>query len=93
MAKATADDCYLDLLIFLQFGVEKLLSRTEIKPTTLDLNSESGAHEQFAIATLSKLLVDSIPLLHSDGPGSKIFDKGGVRSAIYGLGLNLENFS
>jgi len=28
----------------------------------------------------------------SDGSGSKIFDPGQVGSAIYGLGLNLENF-
>jgi len=28
----------------------------------------------------------------SDGSGSKIFDPGQVGSAIYGLGLNWENF-
>jgi len=28
----------------------------------------------------------------SDGSGSNIFDPGQVGSAIYGLGLNLENF-
>jgi len=31
-------------------------------------------------------------MVSSDGSGSKFFDPGRVGSAIYGLGLNLENF-
>jgi len=38
------------------------------------------------------LLIGGSWVQTSDGSGSKIFDLGRVGSAIYGLGLNLENF-
>jgi len=40
--------------------------------------------------SMSHVLVKYITC--SDGPGSKVFDPSRVESAIYGLGLNLENF-
>jgi len=39
------------LIDFLLSGVKKLLPRPSIKPTTLDLSSQSGAFDQSTMAT------------------------------------------
>jgi len=52
----------------------------------------SGKKIKFLIPNFKiKLALTSSAFLTSDGSGSKFFDPGWVRSAIYGLGL--ENFS
>jgi len=76
-------------IVFQNLYVKGVLFHYVVKSFTLIL----GNPLQTLILKYSKWAIKSLSCaISSDGSGSNIFGSGRVGSAIYGLGLNLENF-